>query len=84
MAASERQPIFLATPLTFNRATALIYTGISVKLFAWLERDGQLTGRRIGRNGEKIYLREQLDTVTAKLFGASRTDIDVEFEGISD
>lgn len=82
-AAAARQVVFAATPLTFNRPAALTYTGISAQLFTTLERNGQLTGRRIGRNGEQVYLREQLDSVTAKLFGAGATDIDDEFEGLS-
>jgi len=80
--AAARQVMFAATPLTFNRPAALAYTGISDKLFAALERNGQLTGRAIGRNGERVFLREQLDAVTIRLFGTGATDIDEEFEGV--
>lgn len=74
--------VFAAAPLTFNRLAALAYTGISEKLFNQLEAAGSLSGRRIGRNGQVVYLREQLDTVTTRLFGAGATDIDDEFEGL--
>lgn len=70
-------------PAALNREEALAYTHISEKLFAQLEKAGTLTGRRIGRNGEVIYLREQLESVTARLFGNGSNDIDDEFEGIS-
>lgn len=82
MASAARDIVFAAVPLTFGRSAALRYTGISERLFAQLERAGSFTGRKIGRNGETVYLREQLDQVTARLFGAGATDIDDEFEGI--
>ncbi|MGI4947578.1 MAG: hypothetical protein ACRYHC_02630 [Janthinobacterium lividum] len=82
MATAARDIVFAAAPLTYNRPDALRYTGLSDKLFGQLERNGQLTGRRIGRNGELIFLREQLDAVTSKLFGAVTTSIDDEFEGL--
>ena len=82
MNAPIHQIAFGAVPLTFNRRAALTYTGISDKIFAALERNGSLTPRPIGRNGERIFLREQLDAVTLKLFGTGATDIDDEFEGI--
>jgi hypothetical protein len=75
--------VFAAPPLTFNRRAALRYTGIADKLFAALERSGALTGRPIGRNGETVFLREQLDQVTARLFGTGLNDIDDEFEGLN-
>lgn len=81
-AALAHDIVFAAPPLTFNRRAALRYTGLSEKLFAALERNGSLAGRPIGRNGEVVYLREQLDKVTAQLFGAGLNDIDDEFEGI--
>jgi hypothetical protein len=81
-AAAARDIVFAAAPLTFNRPSALRYTGLSEKLFTQLERSGSLAGRKIGRNGEVVYLREQLESVTTKLFGAAGTDIDEEFEGI--
>lgn len=73
---------FNVQPLTFNREAALGYTGLAPKLFGQLEAAGSITGRRIGRNGEVVYLREQLDAVTASLFGAAVTDIDDEFGAI--
>jgi hypothetical protein len=82
MGAAAQQVVFAATPLTFNRRGALAYTGISDKLFSALERNGSLTARPLGRNGERMFLREQLDAVTVKLFGTGATDIDDEFEGI--
>uniref|UniRef100_UPI0035CB56FC hypothetical protein n=1 Tax=uncultured Sphingomonas sp. TaxID=158754 RepID=UPI0035CB56FC len=81
-AAAAQQVVFAVPPLTFNRRAALGYTGISDKLFSALEKSGALTPRPLGRNGERIFLREQLDAVTVKLFGAGATDIDDEFEGI--
>ncbi|MDO7841114.1 hypothetical protein [Sphingomonas immobilis] len=81
-AAARADIVFAAPPLTFNRRAALTYTGIADKLFAQLEDNGALTGRPIGRNGERVYLREQLDEVTIKLFRTTATDIDDEFEGI--
>lgn len=82
MATTARDIVFAAVPLTFGRSAALRYTGLSERLFTHLERAGSLTGRKIGRNGETVFLREQLDKVTARLFGADTTDIDDEFEGI--
>lgn len=82
VSAAAQQITFNTPPLTFNRRAALAYTGISEKLFAQLERAGTLTGRKIGRNGEAVFLREQLDSATTRLFGAGATDIDDEFEGI--
>jgi hypothetical protein len=82
MASAARDIVFAAVPLTFPRPAALRYTGLSEKLFGALERNGQLTGKRIGKNGEVIFLREQLDAVTTKLFGAAATDIDDEFEDV--
>lgn len=82
--APAREVIFAAVPLTFNRKHALAYTGIASKLFSALERSGSLTGRRIGKNGEVIYLRAQLDMVVHRLFGIDGTDIDDEFRGIGD
>ncbi len=82
MATAAREIVFAAVPLTFGRAAALRYTGLSDKLFTALERNGQLTGRKIGKHGEIIFLREQLDAVTTRLFGGVTTDIDDEFEGI--
>lgn len=79
MGAAARQVTFNVPPLTFNRDDALRYTGIAPSLFQRLEAAGTLTGRRIGRNGEVVYLREQLDAVTSNLFGAVSTDIDDEF-----
>ncbi|WP_188064665.1 hypothetical protein [Sphingobium sp. KCTC 72723] len=82
MGAAARQVTFNTPPLTFNRDAALQYTGLAPKLFTHLETSGSLTGRRIGRNGELVYLREHLDKVTANLFGGTSTDIDSEFEGL--
>ena len=79
MGAPAHQVTFNVPPLTFNRDAALRYTGLAPKLFAQLEAAGSITGRKIGRNGEQVYLREQLDSVTASLFGAATTDIDNEF-----
>ncbi len=73
---------FNVPPLTFNRDAALQYTGLAPKLFGQLEQAGSICGRRIGRNGEVVYLREQLDLVTTSLFGAASTDIDDEFGGL--
>ncbi len=83
MAAAAREIVFATAPLTFNRPSALRFTGISDKLFSTLEDNGSLSGRKIGRNGEMVYLREQLEAVTVKLFGAGATDIDDEFETVS-
>lgn len=69
-------------PIALNREEALAYTHLSEKLFAQLEKAGTLTPRKIGKNGEAIYLREQLDSATARLFGKGSNDIDDEFEGI--
>lgn len=73
---------FAAIPLSFCRSDALAFTGLSEKLFDALERNGALAGRPIGRKGQKMYYREQLERVTANLFGAGASDIDDEFEGI--
>lgn len=76
------QIAFTAAPLAFNRADALAFTGLSEKLFDQLERNGALAGRPFGRKGQRMYYREQLERVTANLFGAGASDIDDEFEGI--
>lgn len=68
-------------PLAMNRDTALAYTGLAPKLFDQMERAGQLTGKPIGRNGEKIYSREQLEAITGRFFGAANIDVDDEFSG---
>ncbi|WP_313337339.1 hypothetical protein [Sphingobium yanoikuyae] len=83
MGAAARQVTFNVPPLTFNRDDALRYTGLAPKLFGQLETAGSIKGMRIGRNGEVVFLREQLDAVTANLFGGSNSDIDDEFEGLS-
>lgn len=82
MGAPARQVVFNVPPLTFNRDDALRYTGLAPSLFQRLEATGSLTGRRLGRHGEVVFLREQLDTVTSNLFGAVSTDIDDEFGAI--
>lgn len=69
-------------PAAMNRDEALEYTRLAGKLFGQLERNGSLTGKRIGRNGEVVFLREQLDAVTRRLFAAGLSDIDDEFEGV--
>lgn len=69
-------------PETLTRAEALAYTGLAQKLFDRLEKAGSIKGRRIGRNGSVMYLRDQLRAVTHALFGSSANDIDEEFEGI--
>ena len=82
MGAPAQHVTFNVLPLTFNREAALQYTGIAPKLFGQLEASGSIVGRRIGRNGELVYLREQLDSMTSRLFGTVTTDIDDEFEGL--
>lgn len=74
--------MFAIQPLTLNRADALQFTGISGKLFDELERNGSLVPKPVGKSGQKLYYREQLEAVTARLFGAGASDIDDEFEGI--
>ena len=74
--------MFSMQPLTLNRADALKFTGISEKLFDALERNGSLVPRQLGRHGQKMYLREQLERATANLFGVGATDIDDEFEDL--
>ncbi|MBA4756251.1 MAG: hypothetical protein H2050_15605 [Sphingobium sp.] len=82
MGAPAHQVTFNTPPFTFTRDEALRYTGLAPKMFDHLEQAGSITGRRFGRNGATVYLREQLEKVTANLFGAVSTDIDDEFEGI--
>lgn len=74
--------MFSVQPLTLNRADALKFTGFSEKLFDALERKGSLVPKPLGRNGQKMYLREHLERAAANVFGAGATDIDDEFEGI--
>ncbi|MFX4086129.1 hypothetical protein ACKU27_13610 [Sphingobium yanoikuyae] len=61
--------VFNAVPLTFSRRDAMIYTGIADKLFRELERSGSIRGRRIGRNGQFMYLEAELRSAVAALFG---------------
>ena len=61
--------VFNVVPLTFGRRDAMIYTGIADKLFRELERSGSIRGRRIGRNGQIMYLEQELRSVVAQLFG---------------
>lgn len=70
-------------PLAMNRETALAYTGLAPKLFDLIERQGGLSGKKIGRNGEKIYPRDQLDQVVQRMFVAANVDIDDEIEGLN-
>jgi hypothetical protein len=67
-------------PLAMNRDTALAYTGLAPKLFDQMERAGHVSGKPIGRNGEKIYPRDQLDAVVYRMFVAANIDIDDEFD----
>lgn len=69
-------------PEALTREEALAYTNLAEKMFDRLERAGSITGRLIGRNGAKLYLRDQLRAVTHNLFGNGANDIDDEFEGI--
>lgn len=69
-------------PETLTREEALAYTNIAERLFDKLEKAGSIVGRKIGRNGATVYLREQLRQVTHSLFGAASNDIDDEFEGL--
>lgn len=71
--------VFAAVPLAFNRENALRYTGIAERLFNQLEKAGSLTGRKVGKNGEVMYSREQLERVAASLYGAGAIDLDEEF-----
>ncbi|WP_300115089.1 hypothetical protein [Sphingobium sp.] len=82
MGAAAQQVTFNVPPFTFNRDAALRYTGLAPTLFERLEREGSITGKRVGRHGEVVYLRDQLEKVTAALFGGSTSDIDDEFEGL--
>jgi hypothetical protein len=70
-------------PAAMNRELALSYLGVAPKLFDQLDRTGGLRGKRIGRNGEKLYPREQLDALLTRLFGPSALDIDDELEGLN-
>lgn len=75
------QPVqFAIMPLTLNRRAALDFTGIAPKLFDELVRQRSITGRKIGRNGQTIYLRAELERVVRDLFGQADTDIDDEFD----
>jgi hypothetical protein len=65
-------------PLAFDRAGALDYTGLAPKLFSELERAGSINPKRYGRNGGKLYLREELEGVMRALFGHEGPDIDDE------
>ena len=82
MGVPAHQVTFNTPPLTFTRDEALNYTGLAPKMFDRLEEAGSITGRKIGRNGAAVYLREQLEKATANLFGGPSTDIDSEFEGL--
>ncbi|MGW8203021.1 hypothetical protein [Sphingomonas sp. VDB2] len=82
MGAPAHQVTFNTPPFAFTRDEALRYTALAPKMFDHLERAGAITGRRFGRNGATVYLREQLEKVTANLFGVVATDIDSEFEGL--
>jgi hypothetical protein len=75
----DRPVVFSAPPLAFNRAEALGFTRLSEKLFKQLEDNGSIVGKRLGRNGEVIYARDQLEAVHRRLFGEAPTDIDDEF-----
>jgi hypothetical protein len=70
-----------AWPAALNRDEALAYMRIAPKLFDQLDRTGGVSGKKLGRNGEKVYPREQLDQVLTRLFGQSATDTDDEFAG---
>lgn len=61
--------VFNVVPLTFSRRDALIYTGIADKLFRELERSGSIRGKRIGRNGQIMYLEQDLRSAVSRLFG---------------
>jgi len=66
-------------PLAMNRETALAYTGLAPKMFDQMETEGSIRGKRLGRNGEMIYPRDQLDQIIVRLFGSSTVDVDDEF-----
>lgn len=65
-------------PLAMNRDTALEYTGLAPKLFDELEARGDFAGKKIGRNGEKMYPRDQLEAVTGRFWGVTSTNLDDE------
>jgi len=71
-----------AWPAALNRDEALAYTRLAPKLFDQIERTHGVTGKKLGRNGEKVYPRDQLDACLSRLFGAGMPDIDDEFGGI--
>lgn len=70
-------------PLAMNRDTALEYTGLAPKLFDELEARGDFSAKRIGRNGEKMYPREQLEAVTGRFWGIAALDLDDEVAGLN-
>lgn len=70
-----------AWPAALNRDEALAYTRLAPKLFDQLERTGGVVGKRLGKNGEKVFPRDQLDALLTRLFGSANIDIDDEFAG---
>lgn len=60
--------IFNAMPLALSRKHALLYTGIADKLFTELEKSKSVKGMRIGRNGQLMYLVEDLRSAVNRLF----------------
>jgi hypothetical protein len=70
-------------PLAMNRETALAYTGLAPKLFDQIERQGGLAGKKLGRNGEKIYPRDQLEQIIQGVFVAANLDLDDEIAGLN-
>lgn len=76
-----REVRFAVAPRNLTREEALAYTRWSPKFFDLMEKGGAIVGKPHGRNGQKIYSREQLDDVDRSLSpaGTPANDIDDEF-----
>lgn len=83
--AEARELRLLIVPRNLTRDEAIAYTRWAPKVFDRLEKSGTITGRPHGRNGQKIYSREQLDEVDRRLASAGQpaNDIDDEFAGLA-
>lgn len=70
-------------PAALNRDEALSFMRIAPKLFDAMEKSGTLTGKKLGKNGEKVYLAEHCRQALDRLFGPAALDIDDEIEGLN-